>query len=90
MDVQMPEMDGLEATATLREKEKRDGRGAHLPVVALTAHAVKGDEERCRAAGMDDYLAKPIRTNELEKILEKYAVLRSESANADEPIKTQS
>jgi PAS domain S-box-containing protein len=88
MDVQMPEMDGLEATALLREKEKRDGKGAHQPVVALTAHAVKGDEERCRRAGMDGYLVKPIRTQELEKILEKYVALRSDSTNVPETIQS--
>jgi len=58
MDVQMPEMGGLEATQLIREKEKRTG--AHLPIVAMTAHAMQGDRERCIAAGMDGYLAKPI------------------------------
>ena len=70
MDVQMPEMDGLEATAAIRKKEKHDG--AHMPIIALTAHAMKGDRERCLAAGMDGYLSKPIRPQELDDILEKY------------------
>jgi two-component system, sensor histidine kinase and response regulator len=58
MDVQMPELDGLEATAKIREKEK--ATGGHLPIVAMTARAMKGDRERCLAAGMDGYVAKPI------------------------------
>jgi CheY-like chemotaxis protein len=68
MDVQMPEMDGLEATAAIREKEK--GTGAHQAVVALTAHAMKGDREKCLAGGMDGYLTKPIRPQELDQLLE--------------------
>jgi two-component system, sensor histidine kinase and response regulator len=74
MDVQMPEMDGFEATATIRQLEQ--GGGTHLPVVALTAHAVKGDQERCLAAGMDGYLTKPVRPQELDEILEKYVTRR--------------
>ena len=70
MDVQMPLVDGLEATKLIRDREK--GTGAHQPIVALTAHAVKGDEERCREAGMDGYLAKPIRPHELDAVLEAY------------------
>jgi CheY-like chemotaxis protein len=70
MDVQMPEMDGMEATAKIREMEKFTGR--HQPVVALTAHAMKGDQELCLAAGMDGYLTKPIRQQELDELLEKY------------------
>jgi PAS domain S-box-containing protein len=58
MDVQMPEMGGLEATQLIREKEKSTGE--HLPILAMTAHAMQGDRERCIAAGMDGYLAKPI------------------------------
>ncbi len=70
MDVQMPEMDGFEATAAIREKEK--GSGIHQPVIALTAHAMKGDRERCLAGGMDGYLSKPIRLQELDELLEAY------------------
>jgi two-component system, sensor histidine kinase and response regulator len=70
MDVQMPLVDGLEATKLIRDRET--GTGAHQPIVALTAHAVKGDEERCREAGMDGYLAKPIRPQELDAILDTY------------------
>ena len=71
MDVQMPEMDGIEATLAIREKEKRTGM--HQPVVALTAMVIKGDRERCIAAGMDGYLSKPIRQHQLDEILESYS-----------------
>ena len=69
MDVQMPEMDGFEATAIIRQKER--SIGGHIPIVAMTAHALKGDEERCLAAGMDAYVSKPIRTNELFATIER-------------------
>jgi CheY-like chemotaxis protein len=68
MDVQMPEMDGLEATALLRSKEQATGR--HVPIIALTAHAMKGDEERCLRAGMDGYVSKPIKPDELFSAIE--------------------
>ncbi len=84
MDIQMPEIDGLEVTAEIRKKE-RDGP-RHLPVIALTAHAMKGDRERCLAAGMDGYLSKPIRSQELDQILDHYTARRSEKPNPAEPV----
>jgi len=68
MDVQMPEVDGFEATTAIREKEKREG--GHIPIVAMTAHAMKGDRERCLEAGMDDYVSKPIRAEEFFSVIE--------------------
>ena len=67
MDIQMPEMDGLEACRLIRVSEKLSGR--HVPIIAMTAHAMKGDYDRCIAAGMDDYLAKPIRAQQLHGII---------------------
>jgi PAS domain S-box-containing protein len=70
MDVQMPVMDGFEATAAIREREK--SAGGHLPIIAMTAHAMKGDRERCLNSGMDGYLSKPFRPIELFRAVEKY------------------
>ena len=71
MDVQMPEMDGFEATAAIRGAER--GTNTHIPIVAMTAHAMSGDRERCLAAGMDDYVAKPISASEIDRILVQVA-----------------
>jgi signal transduction histidine kinase/DNA-binding response OmpR family regulator/HPt (histidine-containing phosphotransfer) domain-containing protein len=67
MDVQMPEMDGFEATARIREREK--AIGGHIPIIATTAHAIKGDRERCLEAGMDEYVTKPIEAAELVRAI---------------------
>jgi CheY-like chemotaxis protein len=69
MDLQMPEMDGLEATAAIREKERASG--GHVPIIAMTAHAIKGFRDRCAEAGMDDYITKPIDPEEMFKAVEK-------------------
>ena len=69
MDVQMPVLDGFEATARIREREKRTRR--HVPVIALTAHALKEDRKRCLDAGMDDYVSKPLKPEELFRTLDR-------------------
>ncbi len=69
MDVQMPEMDGFEATAIIREQEKSGAK--HIPIIAMTAHAMVGDRERCLAAGMDDYVCKPIKAGNLFAAIER-------------------
>lgn len=89
MDVQMPEMDGIQATTAIREKEKEKGDGIRQPVIAVTAHVMKGDQERCQAAGMDGYLSKPIRPQQLDEILEKYMALRRESTSTAETVESR-
>ena len=86
MDVQMPVMDGLEATAAIRRRERREG--GHVPIIAMTAHAMKGDREQCFAAGMDGYVTKPIRSEELLAALDKFAA-QIEPAAAAEPAETR-
>ena len=80
MDVQMPVMDGLTAATQIRQDESRDGR-PRVPILALTAHAMQGDAERCRVAGMDDYLTKPVRREALRQALARAVV----SPGADLP-----
>jgi CheY-like chemotaxis protein len=69
MDVQMPEMDGLKTTGFIRKKEKK--LGGHIPIIAMTAHAVKGDRERCLKAGMDDYVSKPLQPEKMLETIDK-------------------
>ena len=69
MDVEMPEMDGLEATRLIRERER--GTSTHLPIIAMTAHAMATDEQRCLDAGMDAYIAKPIRQDTVFETIER-------------------
>ena len=69
MDCQMPDMDGYQATAAIR---KREGKGRHVPIVALTANAMEGDRERCLQTGMDDYVSKPIEPKTLLATLQRW------------------
>jgi PAS domain S-box-containing protein len=78
MDVHMPEMDGLAATAAIRQQENEAGQGQHVPIVALTADALAGDAERSRAAGMDDHLTKPLTPERLAAVLERWMPPRAE------------
>ncbi|MGJ8656538.1 MAG: response regulator [Akkermansiaceae bacterium] len=82
MDLQMPVMNGLEATRAIRDKEHENGGTAHIPIIAMTADAMKGDRERCIDAGMDDYVAKPVRPEELYTALSN-ACINASSANQE-------
>jgi two-component system, sensor histidine kinase and response regulator len=70
MDVEMPEMNGFDATGAIREREKSSG--SHVPIIAMTAHAMTGDKERCLEAGMDGYISKPVSSQELFATIEKF------------------
>jgi CheY-like chemotaxis protein len=81
MDVQMPGMDGLQATASIRRREAVEG--GHVPIVAMTAHAMAGDRDRCLAAGMDAYVAKPVRADDLYTVIGTFAASPSSEAGAE-------
>jgi CheY-like chemotaxis protein/signal transduction histidine kinase len=82
-DIQMPEMDGFEVTAAIRNLEQKTGR--HLPIIALTAHAMRGDRERCMQAGMDGYVSKPVRTEELFNVIERLCPATADDSEEPAP-----
>jgi two-component system sensor histidine kinase/response regulator len=83
MDVQMPEMDGFECTAVIRDRERTTG--AHLPIIAMTAHTMKGDAARCLAAGMDAYVSKPIHPDALFDVIAPFVNARGVSSPRQSP-----
>lgn len=81
MDVRMSEMDGYAATAAIRQREREEAQGRHIPIVALTAYALMGDAEKSRAAGMDDHLSKPITLERLAEVVERWIAPREITAS---------
>jgi two-component system, sensor histidine kinase and response regulator len=86
MDVEMPRMDGLATTRAIREQEQAGSR--HLPIVAMTAHALKGDSERFLAAGMDGYISKPIRAQDLSAVIESTLASAKNATGTGHPHKS--
>jgi len=82
MDVQMPVMNGFEATAAIRQKEKDSG--SHIPIIAMTAHAMDSDREKCLQAGMDDYISKPLKADRLLNMIEQ-VVTKAKQSHSQEP-----
>jgi signal transduction histidine kinase/CheY-like chemotaxis protein len=89
MDCQMPVLDGYEASREIRRRESGEQRG-HVPIVAMTASAMRGDRERCLAAGMDDYMAKPINADKLDQMLDRWLPGPSEALEEGAPLSTRS
>jgi CheY-like chemotaxis protein len=83
MDLQMPEMGGLEATAAIRQRERSSGE--HIPIIAVTAHAMPGDRERCLQAGMDGYLSKPVQAAELIRVIADVLEVENPVATSGDP-----
>jgi CheY-like chemotaxis protein len=83
MDMQMPEMDGFEATKVIRENEK--GSGIQVPIIALTAHAMQGDKERCLACGMNGYVSKPIVMEDLFSVIQDVFSEMNRRSDAKDP-----
>ncbi|HAV64033.1 MAG TPA: hypothetical protein DCY13_16910 [Verrucomicrobiales bacterium] len=89
MDVQMPEMDGIEASRKIREKERLRGGGQPpVTIIAMTANAMLGDREKCIAAGMDDYLSKPVRPETMQEMLQRWGEVRRAAAVQETPVAT--
>ena len=87
MDIQMPGMDGLEVTGVIRAGEKETG--AHIPIIAMTAHAMQGDDEKFLEAGMDGYVSKPINREELYQTIEQAVCIKDQVATSPAPLKTE-